>query len=75
MSGTSRRGLLKGALAGGVSLVGAQSALGHPPAEAKGETDATPLAGTPGRMGDCLGPARFSSTSPILTRILAAKMD
>lgn len=48
MSGTSRRGLLKGALTGGISLVEAQSALGHPPAEAKGEADATPLAGTPG---------------------------
>ena len=38
MSGTSRRGLLKGALVGSVSLIGAQAVLGLPAAEAQ-ETD------------------------------------
>ena len=37
MSGTSRRSLLKGALAGGMSLVGAQAALGLPEAEVQEE--------------------------------------
>ena len=48
MSSTTRRGLLKGVLAGGASFVAAQSAPGHPPARAKAETEATPQAGTPG---------------------------
>src|SRR5450755_86128 len=49
MSGTSRRGLLKGALAGSVSLIRAQGALGLPPAaevqEEKGRLEAGALSG------------------------------
>jgi hypothetical protein len=51
MSGTSRRGLLKSALAGSMSLIGTQAALGFPSAEAqeeKGGLGAGPLSGTPG---------------------------
>lgn len=51
MSGTSRRGLLKGALAGSVSLIGAHDAPGLAPAavqEEKGTLDEGTVSGAPG---------------------------